>query len=260
MRIISWNVFFGNRKIKKGIRYILSFRPDVICLQEVPYTIMLWLHTIPGYIVSRCFDSKHRHKSTKHIYVCTLTKKKPIRVKQHVYDNGFSNSLLTKLYTSFLHVKEQHNVLVITLVANRKRIQIANTRLSCAIGTHDRLQEFTTLIQKTKKSTIPTIYCGDFNVVDSKLFNRLTGWLRGFHIFDYRTNERIAFEILFAKERLLNIFSGKSTIFVNRPLLQLDHILIPSLFTTKSHTLSRKRYGSDHRVLMADITVSKKSQ
>jgi len=258
MRIISWNVFAGNKKIVRGIRFILSLHPDVICLQEVPQRIMPWIQTIPEYNVSSCFDSKHRHKSTKHIYVCTLTKKKPSRVTQHVYDNGFYNSLLTRLYTSFLHVEEQHIVLVITLLVRGKRIQIANTRLSCAIGTHDRLGELTTLIQKTKRPVTPTIYCGDFNVVDNKIVNRLTGWMRGFTHLDYLLDERESFEKLYQQEKLINIFRGKSTSIVNHPLLQLDHILVPHSFPITGNALTRKRYGSDHRILIADIEVSKK--
>lgn len=256
MRIISWNVFVSNRKIKKGIRAILSLHPDVICLQEVPHHIMSWIAHIPGYVLSSCFDSKHRR--IKHIYVCTLTKKTPSNVRRYNYDNGFSDSLLTKAYTAILHVKEQHDVLVVTLQVGKKKIQIANTRLSCAIGAHDRLQEFTTLIQKTKRATIPTIYCGDFNVVDSKIVNRLTGWMRGFSHVDYLLNERDAFEKLYEQEYLVNIFRGKSTSLVNRPLLQLDHILVPHSFPVTGHALTRKRYGSDHRMLVADIDVPKK--
>lgn len=254
MRIVSWNVNSRNRKVKKGIRFILSLDPDVICLQEIHQRMMPYLQTLSGYTLSSCFDSKHRRKSTKHIYVCTLTKTKPTRVSQHIYDNGFSNSLLTKIYTSLLHVEEQHNVLLITLSLREKKIQIANTRLSCAIGTHDRLQELKTLITITKHVTIPTIYCGDFNVVDNKLVNRLTGWMRGFTPLDYLLDERSSFEKLYQKEELINIFRGKSTSLVNHPLLQLDHILVPYSFTVTGHTLTRKRYGSDHRMLITDVT------
>jgi len=255
MRIVSWNVFFKNKKIKKGIRSILSLDPDVICLQEVPNNIMPWLSSLPGYTVSSCFDWKHKQKDTQHAYVCTLTKNKPVRVESHVYDNGFSNSLLTKAYASILHNEEQHMVLVITLTVRGKRIQIANTRLSCAIGTHDRLQELQTLIKKTKRLSIPTIYCGDFNVIDNKLVNRLTGWMRGYKHLDYLLDERGAFEELYRKEKLINIFRGKSTTIVNRPIIQLDHILTPFIYPIISHELSRKRYGSDHKILFASIKI-----
>ena len=259
MRIISWNVFVKNRKIKKGIYYILSLHPDIICLQEVPHAIMPWLATLRGYTVSSCFDWKHRRKSTKHAYVCTLTKQKPIRVRIHQFGPGKIRSIMnTVLYGLILHNIEQHNALVVILKTPVGKLQIANTRLSCASNIISRLEMFHIMIQTIRRKDIPTMYCGDFNVVDSKIFKLFTGWLRGFHIFDYRINERIAFEILFAKERLVNIFRGKSTIFVNRPLLQFDHILVPALFTTQSHTVLRKRYGSDHRVLIADINVSKK--
>jgi len=258
MRIVSWNVNSRNKKIKKGIHYILSLSPDVICLQEVPQRILSYLQTLSDYSLSTCFDSKHHKIPQKNIYVCTLTKQQPMRVTKHTYDNGFSNSLLTKFYTFLLHVEEKHMVLVVTLMIHRKKIQIANTRLSCAIGTHDRLQELTTLIQKTKHPTIPTIYCGDFNVVDSKIFNRLTGWIRGFDHFDYLLDERKAFEALYTKEHLVNIFRGKSTSIINRPLLQLDHILVPYSFITIGNGLTRKRYGSDHKMLITDINVSKK--
>jgi len=258
MRIISWNVFVSNKKIKKGIHYILSLSPDVICLQEVPQRMMSYLRTRSGYSLSTCFDSKHHRTSKRHVYVCTLTRQKPISVTKHTYDNGFSNSFLTKAYTSLLHIEEKHMVLVVTLTVRRKKIQIANTRLSCAIGTHDRLQEFTTLIQKTKRSTIPTIYCGDLNVADSKIFNRLTGWIRGFDHFDYLLDEREAFEKLYEKEGLTNIFRGTSTSITNRPLLQFDHILVPNFCTVEGNGLTRKRYGSDHKMLIADINFFKK--
>jgi endonuclease/exonuclease/phosphatase family metal-dependent hydrolase len=256
MRIISWNTFVGNKRIQIGMRHILSLKPDVICLQEIPHRIMPWLSTIKGYTLSSCFDYEHHHLSTRHWYICTLTKQKPIRVTQHTYDNGFSNSLLTKIYTSLLHLEEKHLVLVVTMTIRGKTIQIANTRLSCAIGTHDRLQEFTTLIKKTKCPTVETIYCGDFNVVDSKLFNRLTGWIRGFKHFDYLLDERGSFEKLYIKEHLINIFRGKSTSLVNRPLLQLDHILVPDTYRVQSYELTKKRYGSDHKILIVDVATS----
>lgn len=256
MRIVSWNVFFTNkRRIKKGIQYILSLRPDVVCLQEVSHKSMLWLYSLSGYTVSKCFESKHHFASQKHIYTCTLTKKKPTQIKRYIYDIGSYNSILTKLYAFIAHLKEQHNVLVVRLSIQKKLIQIANTRLSCAIGSYGRLQECQTLIQKTKHRTVPTIYCGDYNVVDNKLFNRLTGWIRGFDYFDYLLDERTAFEQLYQKEQLINVFQGKSTWAFNKPLLQFDHILIPDTFKIRSHTLLKNRYGSDHRVLIADIAI-----
>lgn len=259
MRIISWNVNNRNKKIKKGIRFILSLSPDVICLQEVPLNILEWLKTIATYTVSFCHDWINSRSETKNCYICTLTKQKPIRVQSCIFSPGPIRSILnTFIYMRMLHNVEQHRVLAITIKTSVGKLQIANTRLSCAPNIFSRLEMFHDMIQAVQRKTIPTIYCGDFNVFDSKVVKVLTGWLRGFHIFDYRINERIAFEILFAKERLVNIFRGKSTFIVNRPLLQLDHILIPHSFIVTGHTLTRKRYGSDHRMLIADIDVSKK--
>ncbi len=189
------------------------------------------------------------------MYILIMTKQKPIFVKKYKYDYALHNSILTKLYAAVIRFEEQHHVLVVQLKVKGKSIQITNTRLSCAIGTSDRVQEFKTLVQKTKHRTVPTIYCGDFNVVDSKLFNRLTGWVRGFSHFDYLLDERESFEKLYKKEHLVNIFRGKSTSFVNRPLLQLDHILVPSQFPITSHTIIKNRYGSDHRILIATVKI-----
>lgn len=254
MRIITWNVFLGNkRKIKRGIHYILSLKPDVVCLQEVSHTNMQWLSTIPGYIMNTCIESKHEYQPTKHMYICTLTKKKPMFVKHYRYDNALHNSILTRLYASVIRFKEQHHVLVVRLTIKGKPVQVTNTRLSCAIGTFDRLQEFKTLVHKVKHRTIPTIYCGDFNVVDNKLFNRVTGWIRGFSHFDYLLDERSLFENFFEREHLVNIFRGKSTSFIHRPLLQFDHILIPKQFPITNHVIIKKRYGSDHHILILEI-------
>ncbi|KKR02121.1 MAG: hypothetical protein UU25_C0024G0005 [Microgenomates group bacterium GW2011_GWB1_40_9] len=237
------------------MRYILSLHPDVVCLQEVSRLNKQWLSTIPGYTINSCIESKHNHPLEKHMYILIMTKQKPIFVKKFKYDYAHHNSILTRLYAAFVHFEEMHHVIAVRLKVKGKQIQITNTRLSCAIGTSDRVQEFKTLVRKVKHKTIPTIYCGDYNVVDSKLFNRLTGWLRGFTRFDYLLDERASFEKLFKKEHLVNIFRGKSTSFVNRPLLQLDHILVPKTFLVQSHLLTKKRYGSDHRILVATIQI-----
>jgi len=255
MRIITWNVFNRNKKIKKGIRYILSLSPDVICLQEVPLNILEWLKTVPTYTVSFCHDWINRRSETKNCYICTLTKQKTLRVQSRTFGPGPIRSILnTFIYMRMLHNVEQHRMLAITIKTPVGKLQIVNTRLSCASDIISRLEMFHDMIQAVRRKAIPTIYCGDFNIFDSKVVKLLTGWLRGFHVFDYRINERIVFEILFAKERLVNIFRGKSTIFVNRPLLQLDHILIPNHMRVKEKHIEKRRHGSDHRMLYADIT------
>lgn len=254
MRIVTWNVLVTNKKRQKGIEHILTLDPDVICLQEVSKKTLDWLTCLNGYTVNACYDWKNVRKEIRNTYVATLTKKKPLSVDSYVYDHDKPHSILGSFfYKKLLNNVEQHNVLVVTIPTHAGSVQIANTRLSCAVGTVDRLHEFETMVKKVKHQTTPTIYCGDFNVVDSSLFNRLTGWIRGFTKFDYRIDEREAFEEQYRRERLTNIFKGHSTTFLAKPLLQFDHILLPDhAKVTYKHVL-KKRFGSDHKMLVADV-------
>lgn len=259
MRIISWNVYVHNKRLKRAVAYVLSLAPDVVCLQEVPSSLLPALAALPNYSLTSCFDWKHDRDETKHAYICTLTKMKPKSQERYVYDTERSTSIFTHAYTNIYHIQEQHQAIVVTLAVGKNRsIRIVNTRLSCAVGIGDRLREFTALVQQTKHPTIPTLYCGDFNILDNQPVNKLTGWIRGFTRRDYTLNERDLFEKIWKEEGVTNIFKGSSTTFYsvgNTPLLQPDHILVPQSVFCSMHRIIQTRFGSDHKILDATVQI-----
>lgn len=252
MRVISWNIRKNNRRAKKAVDFALLQKPDVLCLQEVSLSILEYLREIPGYSHHASYDFISRNPR-KHGYTVTMTKFKTIDEMEIPYNQNPGKSLLNSVvYKKINRSIEQHNAIMITIKTEKKKLHIVNTRLSTAVNTRERLSEFYNLISRIP-TDFPAIFCGDFNVSDSQIFNKLTGWFRGFKAPDYLINERNEFEILFKKYNLLNIFRGSSTSITNKPLLQFDHILIPPSFKVQNKQIFKKRYGSDHRMLFTEI-------
>ncbi|TRZ51398.1 endonuclease/exonuclease/phosphatase family protein [bacterium] len=252
MRVISWNIRKNNRRAKKAVQFALTQKPDVLCLQEVSQHILKHLRDIPGYSVHASYDFISKNPK-RNGYTVTVTQY-PVTYEIGIpYDDQSSKSILDLfLYKKLFRSIEQHNAILITVQTALGPLYIVNTRLSCVVNTRDRLIKFQNLISNVP-TNIPTIFCGDYNVVDSQLINRLTGWLRGFKRPDYLLNERKEFEMLFTKHNLVNIFRGRSTSVFNVPLLQLDHILIPNSLNVQKKAIFKKRFGSDHRMLFAEI-------
>jgi len=253
MTCITWNVRRSNASVFRLIDYALSFQPDVVCLQEVPEHAMAYLHTT-GYTVTSVPDFSSEQKQNNS-YICTLTLQKPIRTRTITYSDITSTSLLNRLaYVRMSHAVEQHRAPAVTLRIHNTPIQIVNARLSCAVGPIARLSQFETMWQNTD-TDILAVFCGDFNIIGSVLFRIFTGWVRGFTVSEYRLNERQHFDASIAKKHLINIFRRTPTIFASLPAFQLDHILVPDSMRVLSHTIGKNRFGSDHRMLYAHITL-----
>jgi endonuclease/exonuclease/phosphatase family metal-dependent hydrolase len=254
MRIISWNINKGNIFAHKAIIAALKEKPDILCLQEVSLNALDFIKKIPGYSVTASYDFLSKNPK-KHGYTVTLSKFPVLDVLEIPYDNQGNTSLLDRIVYKLINKSvEQHNAIIVTMQTNTTPLRVVNTRLSCAVNSRNRILEFKTLISRVPQD-ISVIYCGDFNVVDSPLFNRLTGWLRGFKKIDYRIDEREEFEKLFERIHCVNIFKGLSTHVIKYPLLQFDHILIPNTMKLIHKVVSKNHYGSDHKMLLADVLV-----
>jgi len=255
MRIITWNVRWKNKRIPKLLAYALDQKPDIVCLQEVPYKSLHFLRSIKGYHLSFTYDFQNRFYTEKNAYICTLSKLKPFSTKKIQYFYKYGKSLMNKLlYQIILHNLEQHDAIALTLKRPEATYTIVNARLSCAVGTENRLEQFEYILSHIPKGTIPII-CGDFNIVDGRIFNWMTGWFRGFRLVDYRINERKAFNLVVMKNYLINVFSRKNTTIYSPMRFQFDHILIPKYLQMTHKEISKKSYGSDHKMLLIDIKI-----
>jgi len=255
MRIVNWNVRRSNLTITAGIRRALTQRPDILCLQEVPERLVRFISSL-GYHTVRGMDFKPVHPSGKHTYTYILTSVRPVLHKTiPLLRSAVRVTALTRmLYRGIFRAEEQHNGVYMVARFNDTAVQILNTRLSCVVPPAQRIRELKALFSVLKKN-MPVVVCGDFNVGDSAIFTALTGWLRGYSGADRRFDERSAAEKLFREYGLINIFRGISTVFSGFPVIQLDHILVPAGTAVSKTTVPLNTYGSDHRMLFADITL-----
>jgi endonuclease/exonuclease/phosphatase family metal-dependent hydrolase len=255
MRIITWNVRSGNKKILKLITFALAQKPDILCLQEVPYKTLQYLQSLKDYHVSYTYDFQNKFYTDRNAYICTVSKIKPFRSKIIRYFHKFEKSLLNRLiYQILLHKLEQHDAIISTIKIRDTSYSIINARLSCAVGTEKRLEQFQQILDQIPARTIPII-CGDLNIVDGRFGNWTTGWFRGFHLTDYKINERRTFELMLSKNNFNNIFFRKNTTVYKPIRLQFDHILIPKNLGVSHMEISKRSYGSDHKMLLVDIDV-----
>lgn len=253
MKIISWNVRKENPNSVRAMRKILINDPDVICLQEFPEIKLDALAKITKeYRMFKIYDAVNFKKRKRNsMYIVTLIKKNIELLEEHSV-NYFSEEV-DSILSRFLYIKvgkndEKHDSLLLKIRYQDKEYYIMNLRLSCAVGAKDRVSQLEETIRSVPK-TAPRIICGDLNIVDSKLYNRLTGWIRGFTKIDYKISERDTAENIFRKHNLVNVFKGKKTSKIPSFFLQFDHILTSKELKIKRHYMGRKTYGSDHRVL-----------
>lgn len=251
MKIITWNVRIKNRRILSLIRHALSFAPDVLCLQEVPEFLLPELKKL-GYFLTYSYDFIGKTKIHTGIN-CILTKQKPVSTQTVTYNTSLRPSIMTRvLYTTLRKITETHSAPIVHIRYGKKILQIASVRLSCAVGKSERIRSLTNLMAAMHTGHLPII-CGDLNVLDPFLFNVLSGWLRGFTLRGYFSHERRDIERFFARMGLSNIFMGTATYITTIPRIQFDHILIPkNIYPTQSF-IGKKLFGSDHRMLFAEI-------
>lgn len=252
MRIITWNVRAANKKIMKLIDHALSHEPDVLCLQEVPHTRLSDIEQL-GYHVIRSRDFVGKKKESKNSYTCILTKHRPIHHKIATLHKTTRQSLMTRVMYSFIRqITEIHNAPIVSIRYKHHILQIASTRVSCAISMKDRLASIVSLANELDP-TVPAIVCGDLNIMDPKLLNILSGWTRGFTLKGYFLNERKEFERIISSLGLTNIFKNQSTFLTKFPRFQFDHILVPQEAQVIHQHIGKKLFGSDHRMLLVDI-------
>lgn len=252
MRIITWNLWVSNRHAKKAIDHALSFDPDVICFQELSAPMLEYLKQ-NKYTATYTYDSVNHRNTKKTAYICTLTKEKPKRARVVEYSQVRSTSFLSRvIYEKIIRSNEKHEAPIVEIAAGNTHVQIANARLSCAVGTRERLSEFTGILSQLNPN-IPAVIAGDFNIIDNQLINILIGWIRGFRLREYFLNERREFEKIVQAHGYTNIFRKRTTYITSHPVLQLDHILVPRDARISYHHIEKKRFGSDHRMLIADI-------
>jgi endonuclease/exonuclease/phosphatase family metal-dependent hydrolase len=145
-----------------------------------------------------------------------------------------------------------------SLVADIELPQLGRTQVFCVRLTLSYpariLQEFQIVMQQ-RDPALPTIICGDLNIVE-RLHIMILNWLLGgklSDIFAWRTL-REAMEEKFARLNLQNPLRGKPTQTISRS--QLDHILVPNDMRILSAEVLPERCGSDHHPVFVETADS----
>lgn len=256
MRIISWNVRFDNRKAIDLISQAISLNPDVLCLQEVRGDLVPLIRTtFPKYYVYGCLEVSHLDP-LKQNFLCTITKMRADQVSVINYDQAQIQTVWEKFFFVKMHNwKSRHAALVITVPLNVGKFRIVNLHLPASSNSLIRMNDFKLVVSKLPDLRIPTVFCGDFNIVDNYLFKITSGWLLGFTKSDYKTSERNTFDSLFSQIGFSNIFKKMSTYVLPWHGMQLDHILVPEYIPVTNKIVGNKRFASDHRMILADLAI-----
>ncbi len=253
MRIISCNVRHKNKKIKQLLNYIFEHNPDVVCLQELPLSYVSFISNNYAGAITYTLDFLNNLNPDSSGSIVTWTKEDSVTSRELNYYDKKARSFLNSFYYLWLYKDtEHHSALVTDLKTALPNVNIYNMRVSCAVGSNERLDMLKNIFSSLDTTKV-NIICGDLNIPDSNFFNKITGPFRGFTLQDYFTNEYKVFQKLLTHYGFENNFFGSNTTYTKLLSLQLDHILVPKGTLLKSHQVLPHSHGSDHRAILLDF-------
>ena len=228
MRILSWNMLFSNSRLEEALTFIDGSGAQVVCLQEVPESLLPRLRALPYHSVEAIETGRVSRKGLSTQYLVILSR---FRIARHARVplplRQYSLPLRTRLFVGFRvrlglwgrGVGERH-LLIADLETPRGVLRVFNIHLPLARAAW-RLEEFE-LAMMNRSRELPTIICGDFNTLESRRIAPLY-WLLGSPLvetFSWR-RERLVMEERFLAYELVNPLRGQTTHPISRS--QLDH-------------------------------------
>lgn len=252
-------MLFGNSKLDRAFEFIAQTDFDIFCLQEVPEEFLARLKTLPCSIAF-CIDTKQPFKKrTRNIFMVILSKY-PIMARGELSfpDYWPRLPLRTHLFIwlmrpfGFLKVHGHGALFADIRIPNiQSVVRVFNLHLML-VHPSLRLKEFETAMARRDPS-LPTIVCGDFNILEKPHITPLN-WFLGGRVTDalFYNSERTHIEKCFVEQELTNVLHGKITHSFSRS--QLDHILISKTFSIKNAGVISGRFGSDHHPTRAELT------
>ncbi len=255
MNIYSWNMLFNNKRLDDALEFIRRSDFDFFCLQEVPESFLKRLQTLPFH-VAYATDVDRISPRAERIYLVTLSRH-PIENQREVSFPDYLEKLpwRSRFFVFLMRPlgwTRIKNRSCFYLDANVKGqvTRIFNLHLILA-NPQWRLEEFERAMAERNPS-LPTIVCGDFNVLESPRVSILN-WILGGRIGDtvLWNRERITIEQRFISHELTNPLRAKSTHPLSRS--QLDHILVSHHLNVREASVIPERYGSDHHPIFTRI-------
>ncbi len=257
-------MYFQNRTLDRALAFIENELPKsdfgIFCLQEVPEEMFERLKTLPCHIAYEThWDLVHRISETR-VHGVILSRY-PF-ANQGVFtlpswDKGFPLRArafrrlmeLLGFWKETLDRKNRHGLFVdIKLGDHLTRIFCIHLSLTNPLWRAEELE----CALAEQNPEMPTIICGDFNVVESPI-SSILNWIFGGRIADWLLwgRERRALEERLTKAGLTNPLRGQRTHPIGRS--QLDHILLSHHLRARSACVIKERYGSDHHPVCVEI-------
>jgi endonuclease/exonuclease/phosphatase family metal-dependent hydrolase len=259
MTIYSWNMLFSNSKLDQAFEFIRDTDWDIFCLQEVPESFVERLRTLPHPIAVAAEGARTMKGKRFTLHLVTLSKH-PItdsRTTPMPFEER-APSLREKMFLNFMsyvglftRAAGHRHSLWATVQTPTGPLQVLNMHLSLR-NPRARFNEFSLTVRE-RADALPTVVCGDFNVLESIHITPINYLRSGtFGDFLFFRRERGHLERHFLEHKLLNPLRGKKT----HPLSQsqLDHILISNTFSTRNAEVITNRRGSDHCPIRVEVT------
>lgn len=259
MIIYSWNMFFLNAKEERAFHFIAKSDFDIFCLQEVPEDFLERLQTLPMYIAYTPEEDRRSCGKVSTQYLVVLSRY-PIRATESMpipYEDSMlswrGRMFLRLMYRLRLWVEGLGNRHNFCVTIDRKAlgvIRLYNLHLPLRNPLW-RMREFEMALVN-HDSAIPTIVCGDFNILEA-FHITILNWFLGGQVSDvlFHQRERARIEKRFVEHELVNPLRGWSTHPLS--LSQLDHILVSRSFSIKNADVIRDRAGSDHHPIRVEV-------
>lgn len=258
MKIYSWNVWFENKDLDRAFAFIQENDFDIFCLQEVPRRLLEKLKTLPSFIayapeVDRLYKGV---TETQYIVILSRFPLGNVRPVPLIRYEEFL-PLRTRLAVRFMtHIgiwgygMGNRHAIVVEVETPVGLLNLCNMHLPL-IAPKKRAEEFESILARTDDS-LPTVVCGDFNILESRRISILN-WVLGGMVSDavLSRRERSTMEKRFSELKLTNPLLGANTHRFSHS--QLDHILVPAHATVKNSHVFPDSYGSDHQPIITEI-------
>lgn len=249
-------MLYRNRELDDAFAFISSTPFDVFCLQEVPEGFLERLHTLPCEIASRIDTEKVFPAGVVPMYNVILSRYPITNQGDISFDfPDLAHSWRARMFVWLmrpLHFSPAKNrgSLYADITINGTTTRVFCLHLTLAHPKW-RLREFEEAMI-SRDPSMPTIVCGDFNVLEKPHITSLN-WLMGGRASDMFLYKRERFQIedRFVEHDLANPLRGSITHRFSRS--QLDHILVSKSLAITSAAVIPNRIGSDHNPISVTI-------
>lgn len=251
-------MLFRNSRSEMAFSFIRDLDFDIFCLQEVPEEFLERLKTLPYSIASVPEVDRFYRGARSTQYIVILSRLPMLREGRIPFPhheptpslrNRFFVHCMMLLRIWALDLGNRH-ALYVDLQTRNGVLRVFNLHLPLATPAW-RMEDFE-LAMLEYDAEVPTIVCGDFNILEKPHITPLT-WILGGTIGDalFARRERANVEKLFASYQLSNPLRGRSTHSISRS--QLDHILISRHFKAVEQHVFTDTLGSDHRPISVRV-------